>query len=82
MDKLCQKHTLFEKLKTEISGFSTWQKKILLADLASAEKITLTIREEKIKKSFWKQNYFFKKICQNFSEKSEFLGDKKIDVEK
>ena len=56
-------------------------KKSLLVDLASAEKITATIREEKMKKYFWKQNNFFKKPSI-FLEKSEFYGDKKMVVEK
>ena len=51
MDKLCQKPTLFEKLKPTSQDFRD-EKTNLQADLASAEKITLTIRGEKIKNKF------------------------------
>ena len=81
MTTRCQKPTFFEKLKTDISGFSEWKKKIL-ADLASAEKITLTIRGEKIENKFWTKKYFFQKTYSFFSWKSEFLGDRKFALGK
>ena len=46
----CQKPTLFENFNQSISPDFRGENKILLVDLASAEKITLTIREEKMKK--------------------------------
>jgi len=44
----CQKPTFFEKLSLDFRD----QKKILLADLASAKKITSTTREEKMENKF------------------------------
>ena len=59
-------------MKQPISRDFRSEKKILLADLASAAKITLTIREEKMKNKFQTENFFFKK-SQIISEKSDFL---------
>ena len=50
MDKKCQKRTLFENVEQLISLDFQGEQKILLVDLTSAEKITATIREEKVKK--------------------------------
>ena len=55
MDKKCQKRTLFENFiffTRPISPDFRGGVKILLVDLASAEKTTATIRKEKIEKKF------------------------------
>ena len=58
MIKNCQLPTLFGNFNQSISPDFQDEKKILLVDLASAEKIIATIREEKLKKTFLKAKYF------------------------
>ena len=80
MDKKCQKRTLFENFiffTRPISPEFRSGVKILLVDLASAEKTTATIRKEKIEKNSKKKIF----LCRCFG-KSMFFGDKKIIVGK
>ena len=76
------KNLLFLKSWKLISPDFLNEKKNLLADLASAEKITLTIRGEKIENKFWTKKFFFQKTYSFFSWKSEFLGDRKFALGK
>ena len=65
MDKKCQKRTLFENFihfNQPISPDVQGEIKNLLVDLASVEKTSATIREEKIKNKSEKKNIFFKKF--------------------
>ena len=66
--------TIFGGQKQSTSPDFRCEKQVLLVDLESAEKITLTIREEKIKIEFWKKKYFFQKSLK----KSEFLSEKNV----
>ena len=84
MDKKCQKRTLFENFihfNQPISPDVQGEIKNLLVDLASVEKTSATIREEKIKNKSEKK-IFFSKNSQFFSGNSEVRGDKKKVVEK